>query len=69
MHSAVVERLGLEAELKAGLARDELLLHFQPIVDLDSEDIVKLEALVRREHPERGVVPPSHPTGRRRASA
>lgn len=42
----------------AGLQRDEFLLHFQPIVDLHTSQVVSLEALVRWQHPERGLLKP-----------
>ena len=43
---------------KAALERHELRLHYQPIVDLTSGRITSLEALVRWEHPRRGLLPP-----------
>ncbi len=55
---AALERIDLEADLRAGIARDELLVHYQPIVDLRTERIVGFEALVRWQHPVRGLVPP-----------
>ncbi len=51
-------RLQLEADLRAALERQEFLVHFQPIVDLKSRQIIGLEALVRWDHPARGMVPP-----------
>ena len=50
--------LRLRSEMRGGLQRDEFVLHYQPIVDLTSEEIVGMEALVRWAHPERGMVPP-----------
>lgn len=54
-----VERLDLESQLRTGLDQGELRLHVQPIVDLTSGVIVGREALVRWQHPELGLLPPS----------
>jgi diguanylate cyclase len=53
-----VQRLALVAELGSALARDELLVHFQPQVDLRTGEIVALETLARWEHPTRGLLNP-----------
>ncbi len=49
-------RLRLQAELAAALDSGQIFLHFQPIVDVRSRDIVSVEALVRWRHPTRGVL-------------
>ena len=54
----VVSRLRTSNELHRALERDELELHYQPIVDLHTETLVGMEALVRWQHPTRGLLPP-----------
>ena len=54
-----LERLDMEADLRAGISRDELVVHYQPIVDLRTTRIVGFEALVRWQHPQRGLIPPA----------
>ncbi|MDP9346956.1 MAG: EAL domain-containing protein [Actinomycetota bacterium] len=53
------DRVGLETALRRGIARGELLLHGQPIVDMRDGSVQGFEALVRWQHPERGLVQPS----------
>gem|GEM_PF-2166761 len=53
------ERLRLEADLHLALRRNELYLHYQPIVDLANNRVAGFEALLRWEHPTRGRVPPN----------
>ena len=50
--------LTLTASLPAAIAREELRLHWQPIVEVDGLTIISLEALVRWQHPERGLLYP-----------
>ena len=59
MNERYGRRLALEQSLHHALERDELVLHYQPIFDRNRRKIVSLEALVRWNHPERGLVQPS----------
>jgi diguanylate cyclase (GGDEF)-like protein len=59
MHAQAAERLTLEADLRRAIDRGELLVHYQPIVSLRDRAIVEVEALVRWQHPERGLVSPA----------
>ena len=52
------ERLALETALRRGLERSEFFLHYQAKLDLNTERITGVEALVRWQHPDLGVVPP-----------
>jgi diguanylate cyclase (GGDEF)-like protein/PAS domain S-box-containing protein len=58
MRARAVRRLETERELRHALDRDELELHYQPVIALGSGEIVGLEALVRWNHPERGLLDP-----------
>ena len=58
MSAATTERLDLENDLRRAVERDELRLHYQPLVDLSTDAIVGVEALVRWHHPTRGLIPP-----------
>jgi diguanylate cyclase (GGDEF)-like protein len=57
-HHHILENLALASDLRGALTRRELVLHYQPIVDMATRRTVGLEALVRWQHPERGMVPP-----------
>ncbi len=59
MHQQAISRFSLMQELHHALQSGELALHYQPIVDLTTKEIVGFEGLMRWKHPERGWVPPA----------
>jgi diguanylate cyclase (GGDEF)-like protein len=58
MRAAVQRRLETEADLRTALAEDQFFVVYQPILDLHERRLVGVEALLRWDHPVRGVVPP-----------
>jgi diguanylate cyclase (GGDEF)-like protein len=58
MHAALVARHALSAELSRSVARRELEVFYQPMIDLATQEVSGVEALVRWRHPVRGLVPP-----------
>jgi len=60
MNSLAEERLLLKSGLRRAIERQELLLHYQAKFDSRSGELTGLEALVRWQHPERGLIPPLH---------
>jgi predicted signal transduction protein with EAL and GGDEF domain len=59
MHERAVERLKLESDLRHALDRGEFVLHYQPIVSLHDHQVIGLEALLRWQHPEHGLLSPA----------
>jgi diguanylate cyclase (GGDEF)-like protein len=59
LEASAVERMELETDLRRALAQNELQLHYQPIIGLDSGRIIGWEALLRWHHPVRGMIPPT----------
>jgi diguanylate cyclase (GGDEF)-like protein len=58
MNVHTLERLALESSLRGALERNEFVLHYQPKVDIRSGRIIGMEALVRWQHPTKGLIPP-----------
>jgi EAL domain-containing protein (putative c-di-GMP-specific phosphodiesterase class I) len=59
MNARVAEKLSLENKLRQAAEKDEFVLHYQPKIDLDRRTIVGVEALIRWQSPEQGLVPPA----------
>jgi EAL domain-containing protein (putative c-di-GMP-specific phosphodiesterase class I) len=59
MHTDALERLRLESDLRRAVEQGEFLLHYQPVVSLRTGRVTGLEALIRWQHPERGLVHPA----------
>jgi diguanylate cyclase (GGDEF)-like protein/PAS domain S-box-containing protein len=58
MHTQAMERLELEADMRRAIEREEFVVHYQPIVLLHTGEITGVEALVRWQHPRRGMIAP-----------
>lgn len=59
MHEQAVDRLHLSADLREAIDLNQLVIHYQPIVELATDAIIGVEALVRWQHPERGLLGPA----------
>jgi diguanylate cyclase (GGDEF)-like protein/PAS domain S-box-containing protein len=58
LRKLALSKLSIEAELRTAIRDGELVVHYQPVVDLESRETVAFEALVRWEHPQRGLLMP-----------
>jgi diguanylate cyclase (GGDEF)-like protein/PAS domain S-box-containing protein len=58
IHNSVLRRLELRADLLRAVESKEFVLYFQPILELSTGELAGVEALIRWQHPERGLVPP-----------
>ncbi|OFZ68366.1 MAG: hypothetical protein A2Z01_11365 [Betaproteobacteria bacterium RBG_16_58_11] len=59
MNAQAQERLAIETDLRRAIAQQEFVLHYQPQVDIASGRIIGAEALLRWNHPEKGMIPPA----------
>jgi diguanylate cyclase (GGDEF)-like protein/PAS domain S-box-containing protein len=59
LNATALERLALENDLRHAFAKGELVIHYQPVVDLATGRVQAMEALLRWRHPELGLLPPS----------
>lgn len=59
INAQLQERLALENELRGALERGEMVVYYQPLIDLHTRQVTALEALVRWQHPTRGLVSPA----------
>ncbi|HXI14379.1 MAG TPA: EAL domain-containing protein [Thermoanaerobaculia bacterium] len=60
MNSRALERLALENMLRKAISQQELVLHYQPLVEIESQRVIGVEALLRWQHPEQGLLSPAH---------
>jgi diguanylate cyclase (GGDEF)-like protein len=60
MNARALERLALENMLRKALIQEELVLHYQPLIDLKKNSVIGVEALIRWQHPELGLLSPAH---------
>jgi len=58
MHAGLVERVRIQSDLRQAIKNDEFVVHYQPMISMRTGRITGLEALVRWQHPERGLIPP-----------
>jgi diguanylate cyclase (GGDEF)-like protein/PAS domain S-box-containing protein len=58
LHREIIDQAQLRAELEHAISTDQLVLHFQPIIELESGRTDGFESLVRWQHPEKGLLPP-----------
>ncbi|BAY77887.1 hypothetical protein NIES25_43570 [Nostoc linckia NIES-25] len=59
INAQLQERLALENELRGALERGEIVVYYQPLIDLHTQEVTAVEALIRWQHPTRGLVSPA----------
>ncbi|MGK5682164.1 putative bifunctional diguanylate cyclase/phosphodiesterase [Actinoplanes sp. URMC 104] len=60
MYASLVNEAQVRTEMEAALAGEQFVVHYQPVVDLPTQRVTGVEALVRWQHPERGLLAPQH---------
>jgi EAL domain-containing protein (putative c-di-GMP-specific phosphodiesterase class I) len=60
MYASLVNEAQLRAEMETALTEQQFVVHYQPVVDLPTQRLTGVEALVRWQHPERGLLAPQH---------
>jgi len=60
MHNQALSRLEIETDLYRGIEQDDFILFFQPQIDLHTEELMGMEALIRFNHPTKGLISPAH---------
>jgi EAL domain-containing protein (putative c-di-GMP-specific phosphodiesterase class I) len=58
MSVSAMERLDLENSLKAAFENDEFVIHYQPVIDIHKNEVASVEALLRWQHPDKGMIHP-----------
>jgi diguanylate cyclase (GGDEF)-like protein/PAS domain S-box-containing protein len=59
MHEHALTRLQVETDLRRAVEREEFVVYYQPVIDLQTGKVTGFEALVRWQHPQRGLLPPA----------
>ena len=59
MHESIIKRVELEQDMRRAIEDEEFVVHYQPIVDLKTGELMGMEALTRWQHPVRGLIPPN----------
>jgi len=60
MQSQAQRKLSMEAELRKAVEQEQFVLYYQPQVNTNTQEIIGMEALIRWQHPEKGMIPPFH---------
>ncbi len=58
MYDSIMKRVNLEADLRLAIEREEFIVHYQPIISVAEQRITAVEALIRWQHPQKGLISP-----------